>query len=199
MAPFPLKEDSDEDVILPGEELVEISVAVDFLVGLPGPVLPLVAVLVVSSVAFLVLVWAGEIVVEDDALVCVDGVTLSSPPRLDLLDATLTVADAVVDVHNSLPFDVGGIDVGTAVVLSAAAAKAAVCFRADRLSLAVVPASWVEIPLFACSLNGSSNADFLVLLGLGEALETGLDPLDVDAQDALDFEFFPPWVPFVKL
>jgi len=158
LATFPVKEvvfGTDEGVILLGEQLVEISVAVDFLVGLPGPVLPLVAVLVVSSVAFLVLVCAGDIVVEDDALFCVDGVPLSSPPRRDLLDATLAVADAGVDVHKTvtfvshgsvfitllLPFDVGCIDEGSIVFLSAAAAKAAVCFRADRLSLAFVPAS----------------------------------------------------------
>ena len=93
--------------------------------------------------------------VEDDALLCVDGVPLSSPPRLDLLDATLTVADVGVDEHKTvtfvsnisgfvallLPLDVGGTDVGTVVFLSAAAAKAAVCFRADRLSFAFVPAS----------------------------------------------------------
>ena len=53
--------------------------------------------------------------------------------------------------------------------------------------------------MFVCSLDGSSNADFRVLLGLGEALETGLAPLDVDAQDVLDFGVFPPCVPFVKL
>ena len=59
LAPFPLNDvavATDGVVILLGEELVEISVAVDFLVGLPGPDLPLVAKLVVSSVAFLVLV-----------------------------------------------------------------------------------------------------------------------------------------------
>ena len=94
-------------------------------------------------------------VAEDAALLCVDGGPLSSPPRLDLLDATLVVADVGVDGHKTvtfvssvsgfvallLPFDVGGTDDGTVVFLSAAAAKAAVCFRADRLSFAFVPAS----------------------------------------------------------
>ena len=53
--------------------------------------------------------------------------------------------------------------------------------------------------LFPCSLDPSSTTDFLVLLGLGEALEAGLDPLDETPPPVLLLEFFPVVLPFVKL
>ena len=53
--------------------------------------------------------------------------------------------------------------------------------------------------MFPWSLDPSSAADFLVLLGLGEALEAGLDPFDETPLPALFLEFFPFVLPFVKL
>ena len=42
-------------------------------------------------------------------------------------------------------------------------------------------------------------ADFLVLLGLGDALEAGLEPFDELPLPALLFVFFPAELPLVKL
>ena len=53
--------------------------------------------------------------------------------------------------------------------------------------------------LFPCSLDPSSTTDLLVLLGLGEALEAGLDPLDEAPLPVLLLEVFPVVLPFVKL
>ena len=48
-------------------------------------------------------------------------------------------------------------------------------------------------------MDGSSITDFLVLLGLGDALEAGLEPLNVTPLVTFDFAFFPPCTPLVKL
>ena len=93
-----------------------LSLVADFLVGLPVPVFPLVATLPVSSVVFLVLVWAGDILADaEDEVLCVELLLLSSIPLRGRLDAILPVVDVEVDVSAVvsglvtllLPFEVG--------------------------------------------------------------------------------------------
>ena len=62
----------------------------------------------------------------------------------------------------------------------------------------VLLASWDVVPFVVCSGDESSVADFLVLLGLGDALEAGLEPLDANPVVAFDLTFFT-WTPLVIL
>ena len=136
---------------------------------------------------------------------------MSSTPLLGRVDNTFVAAEELVDVFDAIglpsldsiltvfPLDPVVKDAFATGVLSAAAAKAAVCCRADLLSLALVKVSWFVLFLFPCSLEPSSNADFLVLLGLGDALEAGLDPFDELLLPALLLALFPTVWPFVKL
>ena len=215
--PFPAAELLDgavEEVVRSaGDELLEVSLATDFRVVLPGLDLPLVDAVVVSSVAFLFLVWAGDIPDGADATeFCTVLLMLSSAPLLVLLDAALVLEDGAA-VADSAPADsilevlfpplaVGWAETVTVWFLSAAAAKAAVCWRADLLSLALLEAfvSWFVIAaLVLCSLEGSSVVDFRVRLGLGDALDAGLDPLDVTSFCALDLAFLAAGELFGKL
>ena len=126
----------------------------------------------------------------------VELILLSSTPLRGRVDTTLVVVEELVDAG---AFDTAVTDEFKAGVLSTEAANAAVCCRADLLSLAFVAVSWFELFLFPCSLEPSSIADFLVLLGLGEALEAGLDPFDELLLPPLLLALFAAELPFVKL
>ena len=192
--------------------LFVLSFVADVLFGLPGPDLPFVEAFPVSSVAFLVLICEGDILaVLDDELLEEELVPVSSNPRLGLLDTAFTVVafdadevaiDILISVDSDfvilpLPFEVGRAEVLTVECLSAAAAKAAVCWRAERLSFA--PASCDAITLLVCSVDDSSITAFLVLLGLGDALEAGLEPFEVIPPVVFVFVLFPLCEFLVKL